>query len=202
MFYLLPVACPHECITAHATGDSHELIDSLKQCEEDEEAHMWQVRSDGSYIMIESYSDRGKCIAVDYEQGDGESMLAKTCNDGELVLTECDADYGTEWYFTGGQLVNSLCYGAGLPSMMTVFLENGNDTVKKCKKDVAVWAANDEAILKADTFMFVNRLPEAPFVIGDVQGSIEEKEPKLSSLKKMDEIQTHSAEVINMEGST
>ena len=140
---------------------------------------MWLVRSDGSYITIESYYEHGMCIGVDYKHGDSEAELAKKCYNGELVLTDCHSDYGTEWYFTGGQLVNSLCWGAGFSSTMTVFLEDDkNKVVKECKKDVAIWGANDEAVLKADTFMFVNRLPKAPFRIDDVDKALDEEEPK------------------------
>ena len=79
-------------------------------------------------VRIESCYHHDMCIAVDYERGDGESMLAQTCYNGELVLRACDAEYGTEWYFMGGQLVNSLCWGAGLSSVMTVFFEDGGNT--------------------------------------------------------------------------
>ena len=162
LFYLLPTACPNECISSDVTAE-HEMINSLKQCKEDAGNQMWLVRSDGSYIMIESHDEPGKCIAVDYEHGDDQEMMVNTCYNGELMLKDCESEYGAEWYFTGGQLVNTLCWSSGLSSMMTVFLEEENDVdMQACLKDVAVWGANDEAILKADTFMFVDRLPMAP----------------------------------------
>ena len=105
--------CPHECVTSYVSGDYDDFVDSIKTCRKDDESHMWKVRSDGSYVRIESRYHHDMCIAVDYKQGEGESMLAQTCYNGELVLQACDAEYGTEWYFTGGQLVNSLCWGAG-----------------------------------------------------------------------------------------
>jgi len=175
LFYLLPTACPHECITSNVSEDNDEFIDSIKQCEEGEETHQWLVQSDGSYITIESYHSRDMCIAVEYESDDTEAMLAETCYNGELVLRDCDSKYGIEWYFTGGQLVNSLCWGAGLPSMMTVFLDPGDpeEKVQTCVKDVAVWGGNNDSLYKADTFMFVNRLPEVPFHIDDVNGALQ-----------------------------
>ena len=156
------------------------MVDALKECSDHAENQMWLVRSDGSYVMIESYDEPGKCIAVDFENGDDEKMVAKTCYNGELVLKDCyHADYGAEWYFTGGQLINGFCWGAGLASMMTVFIEDKkNQLIKECKKDVAVWGPIDEAVLKADTFMFVNRLPDAPFFIRDVDDVLDGKEPK------------------------
>ena len=117
---MLPVACPNSCVSSHLSGN-YEFIDSIKECREYEETQLWGVVSDGSYIMIESYDQKGKCIAVDYKSGDSDLMIAKTCFNGELVLKDCyDTEYGTEWYFTGGQLVNSFCWAAGLSSVMTV----------------------------------------------------------------------------------
>lgn len=171
----MPSACPGECITSQVTGDTHEFMDSVRPCQEDAESHMWLVHSDGSYVMIESYDQPHMCVGVDYEPGDDAPMLAQTCYNGELVLRDCNDDYGTEWYFTGGQLVSAMCWGAGLSSMMTVFLEDDSgDEVQACRKEVAVWGANDEAVLKADTFLFVNRLPATPFVIDDVNEALEE----------------------------
>ncbi len=170
------MGCPHECITSHVMGNTFEFIDAINQCKEHDESHMWLVRSDGSYIQIESYYDRGTCISVDYERGDGESMLARTCHKGKLVLKDCSSEYGTEWYFTEGQLINSLCWGAGLSSVMAVFLEDRDDTnsvVRECKKDVTVWGANLEALLKMDTYMFLNRVPEALFHIEDVEDALD-----------------------------
>lgn len=163
-----------------------EMKDSIKMCKDHEESQMWVIRSDGSYIMIESYEHPGMCIAVDYEHGDDEKIAAATCYNGELMLKDChDTEYGTEWYFTGGQLVNTFCWGTGLSSMMTVFIDdtgkNGNKLIKQCEKDLAVWGAIDEAVLKADTFMFVNRLPEAPFFIRDVDDVLDGKVPKPDS---------------------
>merc|ERR1719203_1935275 len=131
------------------------------------------VRSDGSYVMVESRARPGMCIGVDHEAGDDRAMLAKTCYNGELVLRDCrppgdDDDGGgeaagpasaVERYFTGGQLVSSLCWGAGLSSMMTVFLDDEGD--------------NEDAVIKADTFMFVSRLPIAPFFVDDVDAELD-----------------------------
>lgn len=171
-------------------------------CKEDEETQMWLVRSDGSYIQIESYDEPDMCIAVDYEHGDDEEMLAKTCYNGELFLKDCSSDYGTEWYFTGGQLVNTMCWGAGLSSMMTVFLEEKNNVdVQECTKDLAVWGANDEAVLKADTFMFVNRLPESPFHM--TAEKVNDELDKQSIGKNKSVLNTDSStEVVAVEGET
>mmetsp|Transcript_5363 Transcript_5363/g.12186 ORF Transcript_5363/g.12186 Transcript_5363/m.12186 type:complete len:333 (-) Transcript_5363:144-1142(-) len=181
MFYMLPTACPNECISSYVSN-SGEMVDSLKTCKIHEESQQWLVRSDESYIMIESYDQPGMCIAVDFERGDDELMVAETCYNGELVLKDCHADYGTEWYFTGGQLLNSFCWASGLSSMMTIFIEDkGNKLIKECVKDLAVWGAAEEAVLKADTFMFVNRLPDAPFFI-DVDDVLDGKEPKIANM--------------------
>ena len=94
------------------------------------------------------------------------------CEDGLLMLRDCDSVYGTVWYFTGGQLMNSFCWAAGLSSMMTIDIDD--PMTYTCKKDVAVYGRTDEALLKADTFMFVNRLPRSPFYISDVEEALEE----------------------------
>ena len=142
---------------------------------------MWRVISDGSYIMIESYNNPGMCISVDYEPFDDETMVANTCNDGVLMLRDCNSVYGAEWYFTGGQLINSFCWAAGLSSMMTVNIEDADSYT--CEKDVAVYGRIDEAVLKADTFMFVNRLPAAPLFIYDVEYALDQS-PSRDSLDK------------------
>jgi len=172
-YYILPSACPNECVTSNVTPDTREFTDALKPCVADEKSHEWLVHSDGSYVMIESYDQPHMCMGVDYEAGDDQALLATTCYNGELVLRDCDDEYGTEWYFTGGQLVSALCWRAGVSSTMTVFLDgDSNDDVRECQKDVAVWGANGEALLKADTFLFVTRLPDAPFFIEDVNGAL------------------------------
>ncbi|KAL9178993.1 hypothetical protein ACHAXT_011966 [Thalassiosira profunda] len=229
LFYMLPTACPNHCVSSDVDS-THEMTDVLKTCADGADSQMWRVKSDGSYVMVESYDHPGMCIAVDYEKGDDEAMLAQTCFNGELFLKECydgssshdgwgkpgwggddDDDgwhgpgrhptLGTEWYFTGGQLVNSMCWGAGLSSMMTIFLEDKNNVdLQECTNDLAVWGANDEAVLKADTFMFVNHLPEAPFtnVIEDVLDLLKEKLTK-DSRDGMDLIRS---ELPDSEGDT
>jgi len=157
------------------------LKDSLKECREYEETQLWRIISDRSFIMIESFDNPGKCIGVDYDKGDSELNVAKMCFNGELVLRDCyDADYGAEWYFTGGQLVNSFCWSAGLSSVMTVLFEDKKQLIKECQKDLTVYGAVGEALLKADTFMFVNRLPTSPIDIPDVDDILDGKIPKLT----------------------
>ena len=180
LFYLLPADCPNECISSHV-DDGSEMIDSVKICEDGEPTQMWLVRSDGSYIMVESYDMPGMCISVDYQVGDNDAMVAQECENGVLVLRDCHSVYGTEWYFTGGQLVNSLCWAAGLPSMMTVGIKNANEYT--CEKDVSVYGKMGEVMLKADTFMFVNRLPLTPFYISDVSAALVEKAESLNDDK-------------------
>lgn len=174
VFFLLPLACPNQCIGSRVSAYD-EMIDNVLVCQVDEPSQMWRVISDGSYIMIESYDNPGMCISVDYEAFDDETMVAHTCLDGVLVLRDCNSVYGTEWYFTGGQLINSFCWAAGLSSMMTVNIEEDGDSYT-CQKDVAVYGRIDEAVLKADTFMIVNRLPAAPFFISDVEDALESKD--------------------------
>ena len=65
------------------------MTDVVKTCAHGADSMMWRVKSDGSYVMIESYDHPGMCIAVDYEKGDDEVMLAQTCYNGELFLKEC-----------------------------------------------------------------------------------------------------------------
>jgi hypothetical protein len=171
VFHLLPSACPNQCISSHINEDD-EMVDTVEVCQRDEPAQMWMVRSDGSYVMIESYDNPGMCISVDYEVGDNDEMVAETCQNGILMLRDCHSVYGTEWYFTGGQLINSFCWAAGLSSMMTVDIEER--VPYKCEMDLTVYGGIDEAVLKRDTFMFVNRLPRAPFYISDVSEALHE----------------------------
>ncbi len=56
---------------------------------------------------------------------------------------------------------------------MTVFLEGrDNKEVKECKKNVAMWRSNNKALLKADMFMFMNRILEDPFHIDNMINAI------------------------------
>ena len=142
----------------------NEMTDSLDDCYALDTTQMWLVRSDSSYVMIESYDCPGMCISVDYEIGDDDKMIDETCYNGELMLKDCNSEYGTEWYFTGGQLINSFCWGMGTSSVMTIFMNNG-----VCESSVAVFGLDEEAIMKADTFMFVNRLPHSPHFTQNVE---------------------------------
>jgi hypothetical protein len=176
------------------------MSDAVEICQDDELTQMWLVRSDGTYVMIESYDNPGMCISVDYEDGDNEGMVAETCLDGILMLRDCHSVYGTEWYFTGGQLINSFCWAAGLSSMMTVNIKDGDNY--ECEKDVGVFGRINEPVLKADSFMFVNRLPRAPFHVLDVVGALEDG-PKESKAKAFDDTEEEVAEVtVHFQGET
>ncbi|KAL7550967.1 hypothetical protein ACHAWF_014169 [Thalassiosira exigua] len=200
------------CISSHTNGQD-ELVDSLKRCRENDEYQMWKVISDGSYVMIQSYDDPDLCIAVDYEDKDDKEMLAKTCLNGEVMLKDCHSEYGTEWYFSGGQLVNAMCWGFGLSSALTVFVDDSNkqDELQECFKDVYVWGLNEEALLRADTFMFVNWLPNAPAYldvdeVNDAIGRRFSKSKFLNARDAIDEdaIQANAADetILEFEGET
>ena len=195
---MLPVGCPHHCVSSNGND---EMKDALEECDHYDESQMWWCRSDGSYIQIESYDSPGYCIAVDYdEKEDGKVRFAQACNNGYLYLKDCD-DWGTEWYFTGGQLVNSMCWAAGLSSMMTVWLEDNeprpepraifdDGKIEECKPALSVYGPNADGseggmplpLFKVDTFMFVNWLPDAPYeydsadeVMDAIKGKIKDK---------------------------
>ena len=162
LYYLLPVACPGECIASAVGGTyGNELVHSVYECDELDTAQMWLVRSDSSYIQIESYECPGMCIAVDYERGDNAQFVDQTCYNGVLTLKDCNSEFGTEWYFTGGQLVNSFCWGMGRSAMMTIPIVGNGDA---CSYTVEVFGGDESSIMKADTFMFVNRLPNSPLL--------------------------------------
>ena len=160
-FFILPASCPGKCITSDV-DDEYQFAEAVKKCKHDD-SHMWSVLSDGSYLMVESYDRPHWCIAVDYKDGDDEDTVEEACK-GEyfLALKECGS-YGTQWYFTGGNLINSMCWAAGLSSFMGVYLD---DDDKQCEGYVSVYADPEEPILRADTFMFVNHLPESPVELG------------------------------------
>ncbi|KAL7485873.1 hypothetical protein ACHAW6_011473 [Cyclotella cf. meneghiniana] len=168
MFHLLPVACPGYCVSSY-TNRNFEMVNSLSRCSGSSDmSQWWKVHSDGSYVMVESY-ETGLCISVDFVFGDTPAMLTEACNNGIVTLRACSADYGTQWYFTGGQLVNSLCWGAGISSALTVFPDPDRDG--DCDGAVSVYGSPYDPILRADTFMFVNRLPQAPFDVDDIFSS-------------------------------
>ena len=79
------------------------------------------------------------------------------------MLKDCRYDHGTEWYFTGGQLINSLCWGSGISTYMAVNI----DSDQECDSDLQVWGDAADDVMRGDTFMFVTRLPDAPFYIPD-----------------------------------
>lgn len=159
-FYILPTSCPGQCISSDVNEDN-EFKDVIKTCEHDE-SQKWNVLSDGSYVMIESYDRPHWCISVDYKDGDKDETFEDTCM-GEyyLALKECGS-YGSQWYFTGGQLISSMCWAGGLSSYMSVYLDDD----KKCEDGVSVWGETpNDAIMRADTFMFVSHLPESPIEV-------------------------------------
>jgi hypothetical protein len=73
--------------------------------------------------------------------------------------------------------------------MMTVNIEEDGDSYT-CQKDVAVFGRIDEAVLKADTFMMVNRLPAAPFFI-DVEDALESKDSEDEPKPKPKKVVVH-----------
>ena len=165
MFRMLPAACPGHCVSSY-TNKNFEMTNSLARCSGPlDDTQWWRVHSDGSYVMLESY-DTGLCISVDFEHGDTPGMLLQACNNGIMTLRECGGDHGTQWYFTGGQLVSSLCWAAGISSAMTVYPDPDNEG--KCDGAISVYGTKNDAILRSDTFMFVNRLPESPLDVDDI----------------------------------
>ncbi len=71
--------------------------------------------------------------------------------------------------------------------------------------DVTVFGRIDEALLKADTFMFLNRLPRSPFYVSDVEEALEEKpkEPKTFDYIEEEVAEEEEAEVtVHFEGET
>lgn len=165
MFRMLPLACPGHCVSSY-TNQNFEMTNSLARCSGPlDEAQWWKVHSDGSYVLLESYNT-GLCVSVDFEYGDTPDILRKACSNGIVTLRVCGEDHGTQWYFTGGQLINSLCWGAGISSALTVFPDP--DKKGKCDGAISVYGSTDGPILRSDTFMFVNRVPEAPFDVDDM----------------------------------
>ena len=165
MFRMLPAACPGRCVSSY-TNKNFEMIDSLARCAGiNDMSQWWKVHSDGSYVMLESY-DTGLCVSVDFEYGDTAGMLLSACNNGIVTLRECASDHGTQWYFTGGQLISSQCWAAGISSALTVYPDPDNNG--KCDGAISVYGTTNDAILRSDTFMFVNRLPESPLDVDDI----------------------------------
>jgi len=159
-FYILPTSCPGQCISSNVDED-YEFEDVIETCKHDA-SQKWNVLSDGSYVMIESYDRPHWCISVDYKDGDKDEAFEETCM-GEyyLALKECGS-YGSQWYFTGGQLISSMCWAGGLSSYMSVYLDDD----KKCEGYVSVWGETpNDAVMRADTFMFVSHLPKAPIFV-------------------------------------
>jgi hypothetical protein len=162
LFRMLPVACPGYCVSSY-TNRNFEMVNALSRCSgATDRSQWWKVHSDGSYVMLQSF-DTGLCVSVDFEYGDRPFMLARACGKGIVTLRDCGVDSGTQWYFTGGQLVNSLCWAAGVASTLTVYPDPDKEGM--CDGAVSVYGTSNDAILRADTFMFVNRLPVAPFEV-------------------------------------
>ena len=159
------------------------MSDSVYECDELDAAQMWLVRSDSSYIQIESYDCPDMCIAVDYERGDNVQMVEETCYNGVLTLKDCNSEFGTEWYFTGGQLVNSFCWGMGVSSIMTIPMNGG-----VCTPHVAVTGLDEDSLMKSDTFMFVNRLPNSQPCFDQGIGTPYIEEAAMPETKVVDEM--------------
>ncbi len=159
-FYILPTSCPGKCISSDV-DEEYAFKDVLETCKHDE-SQKWNVLSDGSYVMVESYDHPHWCISVNYQDGDKDKMFEDTCM-GEyyLALKECGS-YGTQWYFTGGQLISSMCWAGGLSSYMAVYLDDD----KQCEDNLSVYGKSpNDAVMRADTFMFVSHLPESPIEV-------------------------------------
>ena len=157
-FYILPSSCPGDCVSSNV-NDDYEFKDAVESCEQDK-SQKWKVLSDGSYIMVESSDNPHWCISVNYQDGDDDKTFEEACMNSYLALKECGS-YGTQWYFTGGQLISSMCWAGGLSSFMYVSLDN-----KKCDSNLSVYGeAPNDAIMRADTFMFVSHLPKTPLKV-------------------------------------
>mmetsp|Transcript_9154 Transcript_9154/g.13151 ORF Transcript_9154/g.13151 Transcript_9154/m.13151 type:complete len:293 (+) Transcript_9154:109-987(+) len=162
-FCILPTSCAGKCISSDVDED-YAFKDALETCDHDE-SQKWNVLSDGSYVMVESYDKPHWCISVNYQDGDEDETFEETCK-GEyyLALKECGA-YGTQWYFTGGQLISSMCWAGGLSSYMSVYLDDD----KECEDNLSVYGKSpNDAVMRADTFMFVSHLPESPIEVENV----------------------------------
>mmetsp|Transcript_21433 Transcript_21433/g.44006 ORF Transcript_21433/g.44006 Transcript_21433/m.44006 type:complete len:280 (+) Transcript_21433:41-880(+) len=170
LFYILPSGCPNQCVSSRVNRDGV-LDNSLLRCNRLNEEQWWSVQADGAYVQVESYQYMGRCISIDYELGDSKKMLKQACEEGILRLKDCDSEYGTQWYFTGGQLISSMCWNEGISTYMTIFINDRN----RCDSELSVWGNPQDALLRADTFMFVDELPESPFLVGGSPGDREVK---------------------------
>lgn len=160
VFFLLPSSCTNQCVSSRVNRFS-EMANSLVQCNNRDLTQRWTIRSIGSYVKVESFRNRGKCIGIDYEKGDSRKMLREACENGILMMKDCDTEYGTEWYFTGGQLVSSVCWSSGVSTYMTAKFEGRKK--EECEPALSVWGGEGDVLLRADTFMFTSSLPLSPF---------------------------------------
>ncbi len=141
------------------------MANSMVPCNNRDLTQRWSIQTIGSYIKIESFRNRGKCIAIDFETGDSRMMVREACESGILMMKDCDTEYGSEWYFTGGQLISSVCWGFGVSTYMTAKFEGRKKN--ECEPALSVWGGEGDVLLRADTFMFTNNLPRSPFQIYD-----------------------------------
>ena len=108
--FLVPFSCPRKCIDGAVQPNDTELDNAIKDCDEKNDLQQWNIYYKDEFMKIEATKDW--CIGVEE---------VKTCQGikAPLSLVQC-SDPGSDWYFTGGQLVSALCWSRGKSRLMSV----------------------------------------------------------------------------------
>jgi hypothetical protein len=111
--FLVPFICPRKCVDGIYTPGNIKLENAVQNCNVNNDKQQWNIYYNDQFMKLENHAfyEKGWCIGVD---------KSDTCSTSKSTLSfvHCD-DPGSDWYFTGGQLLSGYCWIRGVSVAMS-----------------------------------------------------------------------------------
>lgn len=118
--FIAPSFCSTKCLSGKYHPDSHLLVDAIQECDAGDSYQKWIGHQTGMLYKFESdaAAARGYCLGV-VPQGEDDSVASMCTSGAMLGLVSCKHE-ASNFYFTGSQLIPTICWIGGHPSLMAV----------------------------------------------------------------------------------
>ncbi len=118
--FIAPSFCSTKCLSGEYHPDSHMLVDAIQQCDAGDSYQKWIGHQTSTLYKFEpdAAAARGYCLGV-VPQGEDDSVASMCASGAMLGLVSCKHE-ASNFYVTGSQLIPTICWIGGYPSLMAV----------------------------------------------------------------------------------